>query len=130
VNRVTAYDVREKDPEFAALWEEALEIATARMEAEARRRAVRGTLKPVFYEGSVCGHIREYSDTLMIFLLKAHKPGMYRDNKVVVTGDPSNPLKHEHSGTVTVTDRIERLADAFAGAADRAGEGPIPNNGS
>ena len=61
------------------------------MEAEARRRGVEGTLKPVFYKGEECGQVREYSDTLLIFLLKAHDP-KYRDRQQV-----------EHSGSVVQT---------------------------
>ena len=40
------------------------------LEAEARRRAVEGVRKPVFYQGVICGWVGEYSDTLLIFLLK------------------------------------------------------------
>ena len=43
------------------------------------RRASEGTLKPVFYQGKMCGEIREYSDTLLIFLLKARRPETYRE---------------------------------------------------
>ena len=50
------------------------------MELEARRRAVKGTDKPVFQRGEQVGTIREYSDTLLMFLLKANKPEKFRDN--------------------------------------------------
>lgn len=121
IPRRTAYDRRAADPEFARLWDEAAELATESLEEEAVRRARDGTLKPVYQSGALVGKIREYSDTLLIFLLKARKPSVYRDAKVVVAGDPGNPVKHEHSGTVAVTDRIDTLAAAFEGAADRAG---------
>jgi hypothetical protein len=32
-----------------------------------------------FYEGVDCGHVRKYSDTLMICLLKARRPEKYAD---------------------------------------------------
>ena len=89
VTRTTAYDERERSKEFAAAWKEAVEAAIEGMELEAHRRAVKGTLKPVFYKGDVCGKIREYSDTLLIFMLKAHKPEKYRDTV-------------EHSGSLAV----------------------------
>ena len=41
---------------------------------------LKGTLKPVFYQEERCGEIREFSDVLLIFRLKALKPEMYRDN--------------------------------------------------
>jgi hypothetical protein len=80
VGRSTAYRHRESDPDFADRWDDAIETAVDGMESEARRRAVDGTEKPVFYKGEQCGTIREYSDTLLIFLLKANRPEKYRDN--------------------------------------------------
>ena len=65
---------------FAAAWDEALEVAIEMLELEARRRAEQGTLEPVFYQGEICGRVKKYSDTLLIFLLKAHRPEKYRDN--------------------------------------------------
>lgn len=80
VHRDTPYKRRETDLEFSRQWDAAIETSIEKMELEARRRALHGTEKPVFYMGSECGHIREYSDTLMIFLLKAHRPEKYREN--------------------------------------------------
>lgn len=87
VARSQAYAKRESEKGFADAWEEALEIAVERLELEARRRAERGVLEPVYYLGQKVGAVRKYSDTLLIFLLKAHKPRMYRDS-----------VKHEHTG--------------------------------
>ena len=77
--RRTTYEWREEDKDFAARWQDAIDAAVERMEAEADRRAVDGTVKPVFHQGVECGGIREYSDTLLIFRLKALKPSMYRE---------------------------------------------------
>jgi hypothetical protein len=33
----------------------------------------------VYYQGAQCGTIREYSDTLLIFLLKAKRPEEFRE---------------------------------------------------
>ena len=38
-----------------------------------RGGALIGTEKPVFYQGEVCGTVREHHDTLLIFLLKAKR---------------------------------------------------------
>jgi hypothetical protein len=91
VARSVAYEHRESDAGFAAAWKEAERIAVEQMESEARRRAVDGTLKPVFQGGKRVGEVREYSDVLLIFLLKAHDP-KYRDKQQV-----------EHSGAVVQT---------------------------
>lgn len=81
ISRQRAYEVRDEDEVFRTAWEEALVVATENLELEARRRAETGVLEPVFYLGKKVGAIRKYSDTLMIFLLKAHKPDTYRDNQ-------------------------------------------------
>jgi hypothetical protein len=89
ITRQAAYLARDADPVFAARWKDAVEQSTELLEAEAIRRASTGTLKPVYQRGELVGKIREYSDTLLIFMLKARKPGMYRDNPPPA---PSNPL--------------------------------------
>lgn len=85
-SRTNAYAERERDAEFAAAWDEAKRIAVERMEDEARRRAVEGTLKPVFQGGEMVGKVREYSDTLLIFLLKAHDPKYREKQQVELSG--------------------------------------------
>src|SRR5262249_51821069 len=45
VSRRAAYYARERHPDFAAAWDEALEEAADRLEAEARRRAVDGLVR-------------------------------------------------------------------------------------
>ena len=78
--RRTVYDWRRDDEPFRQQWEDAVAQAVEALEAEADRRGVEGTLKPVFYQGEECGQIREYSDTLLIFRLKALAPDKYREN--------------------------------------------------
>jgi len=68
-----------ENKEFKVAWQDAAVIGTEFLEHEAARRAYHGTLKPQFYKGVECGYVREYSDLLMIFLLKARKPEMYRE---------------------------------------------------
>lgn len=76
-----------KDADFEARFQLAVDEATERLELEARRRAFEGTDKPVYQGGQLVGYVREYSDTLLIFTLKALKPDKYRDNaKVEHTG--------------------------------------------
>lgn len=82
-DRSHVYQWRRDDPEFVTAMAEAAEEAIETLEAEARRRAVEGTVRPVFHQGHECGGVREYSDTLLIFLLKGAKPDKYRDNHAV-----------------------------------------------
>jgi hypothetical protein len=103
VGRQTAYDKKAADPEFSARWDEAQVIADELMEGEARRRAVEGVLKPVYQSGKLVGKVREYSDSLLQFLLRGHNPAKFCDNsRVVLAGDASAPIKTEHSGKVAV----------------------------
>lgn len=119
VGRTTVYRFREEDPDFAAAWDAAIEQALDDMEVEAWRRAVRGVRKPVFYQGSKVGTIKEYSDTLLIFLLKGGRPEKFRDRYQMEHSGPGNgPMQHQHSGDLF--DRISRHADIFREAARRA----------
>jgi hypothetical protein len=93
VDRVTAYRHRDKDPGFAAEWATAVEESADVLEAEAWRRAARGTDKPVYHKGKKVDTVKEYSDVLLIFLLKGNRPGKFRDNPRATAGDhPQAPL--------------------------------------
>ena len=83
VSRKVAYSWKNKDSakgrDFRRRWDEAIEVAVDVLEAEARRRALTGVREPVFYKGKEITIVSKYSDTLLIFLLKAHRPDTYRD---------------------------------------------------
>lgn len=83
VERTNAYRWQEHDDQFAAAYREAEIEATETLEAEARRRAVEGVEKEtgVYHRGQLIATQTEitYSDTLLIFLLKARAPEKYRE---------------------------------------------------
>lgn len=59
--------------------------------------------------------MKEYSDTLAIFLLKAHNPDKYRENsKVQLTGPDDGPVQVEHKASA--------LAEIFEKAKSRKAE--------
>jgi hypothetical protein len=59
---------------------EAEEATADKIEREAYRRAVLGVEKPTgWYQGKPGGVIREYSDTMAIFLLKGLRPEKYKE---------------------------------------------------
>jgi hypothetical protein len=120
IQRWTAYNLRDADETFAADWESALEESADLLEKEARRRAYEGLRRVKFDRGlpimvPVVGDDglvlrdkegkpelvpyveHEYSDTLMIFLLKGARPEKYRERADV-----------RHSGKVDVS----KLSDA------------------
>lgn len=126
IARSVTYLERELDPAFAALWTEAIQISNELMLEEARRRAVDGTLRPVFQNGRRVGAVREYSDTLIIFLIKAHNPAYRDSSRVVVAGDPNAPVKHEHTVTLTPDD-VALAASIVGGAGARVpADGGLP----
>lgn len=84
IGRQAPYSWIDTDPEvrrpiFEAAVAEAMEASTHVLEREAVRRAVEGTEKPVFHQGIRCGAVQQYSDLLLIFLLRARNPAKYRD---------------------------------------------------
>lgn len=86
IGRTTAYEWKEADPDFAALWTEAEEIAADKLEREAWRRAVEGYDKPVTYQGEITGTYKEYSDRMLEILLKGHRPEKYTERQRVEHG--------------------------------------------
>jgi hypothetical protein len=83
INTSTVYRQKMKDPVFSAGWDEALKVALIKAEDELYRRAVKGWEEPVFYKGEETGHVQKFSDTCLIFFLKANNPEKYNPiNKV------------------------------------------------
>lgn len=87
MSRQALYRLRAADDAFAQAWAEALEEAVDALDAEARRRAVEGSCRPVFYRGQVVGEMRHYSDTMLMFLLRAHRPEIYGSRAVGAEDD-------------------------------------------
>ncbi len=97
LSRPGLYARRERDEQFAREWDEAMDKAIDTLEAEAWRRARDGV--PEFIttgKGLVMDEYgnpvtqNRYSDTLLITLLKAHRPECYRERSSVdmnVTGN-------------------------------------------
>lgn len=86
ITRSLAYGWKAMYPGFSKVWTMAMNMAIDDLEAEARRRAFEGVLKPAgWYKGQAGGRVREYSDLLLMFLLKAHRPDKFKD-RIEATG--------------------------------------------
>lgn len=70
---------------YAAAFADAQDDAADSLEAEATRRARLGVSEPIYQGGKLVGYKRNFSDTLLIFLLKGLRPEKFKD-------------RHEHSG--------------------------------
>lgn len=89
IDRRTAYRNRDQYATFKREWKGALEDACDILEAEARKRATQG------------------SDLLLIFLLKAHRPDVYRET-----------IKHQ----VDVEAEVARLSAQYGVAPEKVRE--------
>jgi hypothetical protein len=83
IDRGTHYGWIKKDPEYRAQFEAATDQAAQTLKDEAVGRAYEGVERPVTVAGKR-ELVREYSDTLLIFLLKGMRPAKYRERYGVV----------------------------------------------
>ncbi|HKA18802.1 MAG TPA: terminase [Blastocatellia bacterium] len=129
--RRAPYTHREKSRKFAQQWAEAIEAGTDFLEDEARRRAVDGVTKPVFYQGLECGSVQEYSDGLLQFLLKGRRPEKFRDN---INLDVSCAIQVEYCNDWRRTQRVieaeAEAVDVQAAPAAKALVGGEPQSGT
>ncbi len=77
INRSDLYRWRCDDAAFDEAWASAWSFGADMLEEEAIRRAVEGVEKPVFRGGEIVGQVRDYSDSMLMFLLKARKPELF-----------------------------------------------------
>ena len=105
IPRRNVYEWQERDESFAMAMRQAGDAATERLEREAWRRATEGTpyKRTSYWHGEPVGTDEkiEYSDQLMMLLLRARRPETYRDNvnvavtqivKTVAGVDPASVL--------------------------------------
>jgi hypothetical protein len=109
VARNYAQVARQQDEQFAELWDHALADFADTLEHEAHRRAVVGVEVPIYYRGEQIGTVRQYSDSLLAQMLKAHRPERY-GNKVTVS----------HANGATINEAIERELSRLAELEHRA----------
>lgn len=96
----TVYSWRDNDPDFAQRWTEARERYVDGLEAEAHRRAVAGTDKGVWHQGVQVGSEKQYSDSILLAMLKAKRKREYGDaSKIELTGADGGPVKTEETPT-------------------------------
>ncbi len=117
ISRVTPQDWRAKDPVFVEAEQVALSNFADRLEREAVRRAIRGIRKKKFTgrgEAVIDPETgdqyieREFSDTLLIFMLKGARPDKYKDRLDVRVSKEEAELDERFTKLVeTLTDRAK-----------------------
>ncbi len=96
VRRDAHYDWMRDDEVYREAFAQVKEISIELLEVEAIRRARDGWDEPVFYKGEKTGTIRKHSDTLLIFMLKAARPGVYKERVGMEhSGPDGGPMRHE-----------------------------------
>lgn len=92
VSRYKLYTERERDPDFAQAWEDAIQAYYDRCERQLHVRAFEGLDKPLTYKGQISTRldpktgeqvpvtVKEYSDQLAVFLMKGNRREKYGDN--------------------------------------------------
>jgi hypothetical protein len=114
------YNWLEESQDYKSAFEITKPLANEAMLIEAIRRATQGTLKPHFYQDAVVGYTREYSDTLMIALLKAKFPNEFKDrSEATITAAVEAVRKLDPGIDRLPQDRLEallQLAEKAAGS--------------
>lgn len=112
VDRKAAYALRNSDAEFAEQWDDALDEAADALELECRRRAAQGIDREKWHRTGTDAKGRavfkqviekQYSDVLLMFLLKSIRPEKYRDaydfaKTVATLASASEPTSGGKSG--------------------------------
>lgn len=102
------YAHRQKNETFATAWDEALGEALDELEQLVIERAKHGVEKPVYFGGKLIGTVRNYSDALAMFLLKARRPEVYARLNEEQSGDADG----DAAARAEVLRRIEQLGHA------------------
>src|SRR5215467_1816545 len=79
---------REQDAAFLVKEQIARDALADELEAEAIRRAFKGVRVPVYQGGLLAGHIQQYSDQLLVLMLKAMRPEKFRERSEIAVTQP------------------------------------------
>ena len=130
VDRSNAYQRRLRNPTFAQRWDDAVESFADAVEAEAYRRAVTGTTKGIWWQGARVGEEQQWSDALLLALLKAKRPREYGDRSKVEVGNADDkPFKTEASPTAVARTILHAFALGLRKKTNGGAPGPLPDDG-
>ena len=100
-----------EDQDYEQAFNSSQETVADVLEAEAMRRAVSGTNKPIYFKGDKIDTVKEYSDVLLMFLLKGARPEKYRERF-----DVSNTAKDMEKLAATLGVPVASVIESFGGA--------------
>ena len=103
VGRTTAYAHLKRDNDFAEAVDDAEQKFADTLEQYCAQRATTGYLRPVYQQGKLVGHVREFSDSIAIVMLKGLKREKYGDKiEQTIRAKPMSPEEIE---------RLSKLAE-------------------
>lgn len=108
VDRVTVWRRRQTDPEFATAVDEAIDMASDKLEREARRRAIDGVEEPIYQGGQLVGTRLVFSDSLLSLLLKGRRKRVFAE-RVETTGADGGPVQTRAVVVTGVPNEIDDL---------------------
>lgn len=109
--------LRKSDPEFAREWDAAFDAGVNMLEREAVRRATLGVKEPVLYKGEVVTQVTKYSDSLLQFLLRAHKPEVYTERKISeLVGKDGGPVQTETKAVIDASSMTQEQREILRAA--------------
>lgn len=122
--RGEAMRLRDEDETFRTEWDDAHESAVDALEAEARRRALKGDEEDIYYRGEVVGTKIRKSDGMLEFLLKAYRPQKFASKT-------ASKAAHDRTGVVAAPfksgEAREELARRIASIVQRGRSEPPPS---
>lgn len=121
IDRTTAYARRLTDPPFLEAWLDAFEQGTDLLEQQAYNRAHTGWLEPVYQGGRLVGYVRKFDNTVLLKLLAARRPGVYREQREVHHTGGGRPVTAGDLEAIARAGRRPELADAFDVLAEALG---------
>lgn len=105
----TVYSMRDRDPDFKAAWEDALEEQYDSLEAELLDRAVNGVAEPLVHQGHITYEFERDADGNVVFI--SYPTGMTDKNGEPVMGTKPKIRVDEQGRPVPVT--VRKKSDAL-----------------
>ena len=122
----TFTDLRNRDPEFAAAWEDSMATALGRVENEIMRRAMEPTYRPIFSKGELVGQEPIYDNKLLLAVARKLNPDEWSEKRQVeMSGSVDHTHRHGHIYLsmsdihLLAPDRADQLLDLLGEIADK-----------
>jgi hypothetical protein len=89
ISRTAHYNWMALDPTYPPRFAEAQRRAVRSLEDEAVRRGREGVRRAVYHKGKIVGYETEYSDSLLLAVLRANDPGKFQPAITNADGTPA-----------------------------------------